>query len=1248
MRKKLTILGLCGVVCLLLGAVAVETVEWIKESRIVSTTTDIFYRYLDARDDFPPLPLPMGAEDVLSRMEADDWSFLNDHWFFNQHGFTLYVPKDSKLAKQLKLPLQILAIEDVRRGEITIYCEDKKGEWKGLALFDAPPILDETAPFYATLTAEEKQQDLFWNLNATRVRWTATLKPESEMLTDFVFQRDAAVESMSLLEEGGMMAMMSVPPEHTNDIYILKGEQESNGVVVPVYCPSGVTNIEIYSTTSLFSNWVVATENLMLADGTNVVRWLCTSEEKTVFFRAGDGAADFDGDTLPDARETIVHKTDSAKWDTDGDWLSDGWEITNSLDALTSDNELDDDSDGLTNGEEYQWGTDPFDTDSDGDGMPDLWEAGYGTDPQVDDAEEDPDEDGLSNFEEFTAGTNPQVADTDGDGISDGYEVTGGMLALDPSDVFDDLDGDLVPNFYEYIHLETDPSDSSSVPVPTAVVSTNGHDGTFTNLQEAVDAVATNSYPIILIEPGVYSVSEAVEVALPDVLIYAVSGTVVLDGGGSNRLLNAVSGNPVFAGLVIQNGQSTDDGGAIFISEAKPRIRNCTFLNNQSDDAGGAIYVESGTLEVRNCVFKGNTALDGGGVYCDSDFPTFINCTWVDNHALAQGGAIYNGSVINGIVWSNRADISDTQIYGATVSYSCVEGGYEGVSNTTNDPHLVHRWHLSSQESSCVNAGNAADAARFDLDGELRDLLPDIGCDEWVDNDVDDLPDWWEIEWFGNLDSITNGNLPPNDSDGRFSYVQKYIYELNPGAADFDGDGLSDYAEIYIYETDPLVTNALDLSVGYLIEEAAYEWVDISQTGRAVTNFSDLDDGYAEIQIGFEFPFFGGVYTSAYVCNNGFVSFGESSTEFDNQSLPSDQLPQKALCVFWDDLRMEHYSNSTVYIQLDSNQCIISYEDIPFYDDENSRLGFQVILRENGQITYQYKDVSSDGTLATVGAQWFDDDGVEFYAANLTNGTALSVSMDGAKADFDSDGVRDAWEMEWFGNLISVTNGSDFVAGTNLFTYAEAAYLGLNPNSTDTDDDGLTDTYEVENGLNPVVPQDLDGDGMPDHFETAQGLNLADANDALNDPDDDGFPNIYEYRHGTDLFNAVSIPSPDRYVSLTGQHIEPFTNSTTAATNIQSVLVAAEAYDIILIADGTYTGDQNRNLMISGKPLMLFSENGTSNCIINCEGGGRGFSVAGSSTFGSVLAGIQFFQGYSDDGYSSGDGLGGAVYGENT
>ncbi|MDP6547363.1 MAG: hypothetical protein QF917_00170 [Candidatus Woesearchaeota archaeon] len=72
--------------------------------------------------------------------------------------------------------------------------------------------------------------------------------------------------------------------------------------------------------------------------------------------------------------------------------------------------------------------------DTDNDGIPDEWELEQGLDPNdASDAEMDFDTDGLNNIQEFTYSTNPNNADTDGDNASDKKEIDKGTDPLDPN-----------------------------------------------------------------------------------------------------------------------------------------------------------------------------------------------------------------------------------------------------------------------------------------------------------------------------------------------------------------------------------------------------------------------------------------------------------------------------------------------------------------------------------------------------------------------------------------------------------------------------------------------------------------------------------------------------------------------------------------------------------------------------------------------------------------------------------------------
>jgi hypothetical protein len=76
------------------------------------------------------------------------------------------------------------------------------------------------------------------------------------------------------------------------------------------------------------------------------------------------------------------------------------------------------------------WVVDP--DDMDGDAIPDQWEIDYFDTIDIIDETTDDDTDGLSDSDEYTHNTDPTDTDTDDDGTSDGDEVAAGTDPLDP------------------------------------------------------------------------------------------------------------------------------------------------------------------------------------------------------------------------------------------------------------------------------------------------------------------------------------------------------------------------------------------------------------------------------------------------------------------------------------------------------------------------------------------------------------------------------------------------------------------------------------------------------------------------------------------------------------------------------------------------------------------------------------------------------------------------------------------------
>ncbi len=148
---------------------------------------------------------------------------------------------------------------------------------------------------------------------------------------------------------------------------------------------------------------------------------------------------DSDGDMLTDGFE-VDAGTDPMDTDSDDGGIADGFEVGNGIDPLLPGDDgdfIDDDNDGLMNNTELALGTDPFDSDTDDDGIddfaevaggaPGVYDAGVDTDP----LDRDTDDDGLIDGDEANGtgpldgigSTDPLNPDTDDDGLNDGLEV---------------------------------------------------------------------------------------------------------------------------------------------------------------------------------------------------------------------------------------------------------------------------------------------------------------------------------------------------------------------------------------------------------------------------------------------------------------------------------------------------------------------------------------------------------------------------------------------------------------------------------------------------------------------------------------------------------------------------------------------------------------------------------------------------------------------------------------------------------
>ncbi len=104
-------------------------------------------------------------------------------------------------------------------------------------------------------------------------------------------------------------------------------------------------------------------------------------------------------------------------------------------------------------------------------------------------------------------------------------------------------------------------------------------------------------------------------------------------------------------------------GGGVYINDASPTIRNCTFVANSADDYGGGIYICQGSPTIADCTFSQNIAMLGGGIYNYIDAtPTIMDCLFFENAATDYAGGI--GSTFSNPILERCVFIENTAAFG--------------------------------------------------------------------------------------------------------------------------------------------------------------------------------------------------------------------------------------------------------------------------------------------------------------------------------------------------------------------------------------------------------------------------------------------------------------------------------------------------------------------------------------------------------------------------------------------------------
>ena len=314
-----------------------------EDPNLVSSWDDLVKQYLDFREHNYALVVPGWyisygqTEAILKEYSFEELQKEPDwYWTFNEG---VYVFEDnSPLAKQIKSGTQIIIYEDMAQEELVVLSAPEKegGDYTEEIVYTAPKCPE-------VKKGEDYEQYLFRELSQRRLVWQVTLKSKS-LAEEEAAELAAAQELLKDSGEGGGMMLLGME-EYSNHLWVsIQGPAQGlTNIEIAAHIPSGFTNrIEIFTATNLLSFWWTLAETNVLTEGTDTVYWayqMTEAETGPVFFVIGNADIDSDGDGIKDAREKFLYHTDPSLTDTDGDGIGDGVEVQYGTDPTVYDPE---------------------------------------------------------------------------------------------------------------------------------------------------------------------------------------------------------------------------------------------------------------------------------------------------------------------------------------------------------------------------------------------------------------------------------------------------------------------------------------------------------------------------------------------------------------------------------------------------------------------------------------------------------------------------------------------------------------------------------------------------------------------------------------------------------------------------------------------------------------------------------------------------------------------------------------------
>jgi hypothetical protein len=212
--------------------------------------------------------------------------------------------------------------------------------------------------------------------------------------------------------------------------------------------------------------------------------------------------------------------------------------------------------------------------------------------------------------------------------------------------------------------------------------------------------------------------------------------------------------------------------------------------------------------------------------------------------------------------------------------------------------------------------------------------------------------------------------------------------------------------------------------VNYVPNHSIYSQTYSPQSTAGTSVSLGDDSNVGPFNIGFDFEFYGQIFSQFRICTNGFITFGNTSGRYSPGSFPSGSAPNGVVAAYWTDL----YPSSGYYMRYQTtgtapNRKLIVSAHLTYYSNRNAWVDYQIVLFEGTDKIWT--TITSQGWTPTA------TQGVENHTGTLAAtppGRNLS-SFNGAGTTFEY--APQAAIQQWESQGTQITSSTGIVSFSN-------------------------------------------------------------------------------------------------------------------------------------------------------------------------------------------------------------------------